>query len=340
MNLVKQIFEDVEQPWVSFLVPVYNSEQYIERCARSLFNQTYPNIEFIFCDDCSTDHSIDVLQAVMVDYSERTEHIRIIRHEKNRHIASTLNSLVEACRTPWLIYIDNDDWVEPDMVENLVKKQQETDADIVFSNHVTHIIGGSYKASFLPQGSKDDYMKYMLSKRGRHYRWGNLIRRSLFTDNNIRLPEEVSNYGEDLYVLIALGCFSSEMVTAPIYAYHYERTREGSFSYMNSDKIGSYALGTINTLQLIRDFLTKNMAQYVDYYNLNIYQEYLLDFLGETARYGNHSAHRQVVERHKSLLQQYPTRNKSWRICITNRIKYSYAIYRLIMMIKSKLGII
>ena len=226
------------------------------------------------------------------------------------------------------------------MVESLVKKQQETDADIVFSNHVTHIKGGLFKADFLSQGSKDDYIKYMLSQRGRHYRWGNLIRRSLYTEHNINIPEEVSNFGEDLFIMLALGCFSSKMVTAPIYAYHYERTREGAFSFMNSEKIGSYALGTINTLQLIRDFLAKNMFQYVEYYNLNIYQAYLLDFMGETARYGNHAVHRQMVERYKSLIQQYPTINKSWRICIKNKIKYSYTIYRLIMIIKTKLGII
>lgn len=340
MNLSQKLVDEEKLPWVSFLVPIYNSEYYIERCARSLFNQTYPNVEYLFCDDYSTDHSVDVLCNIMEQYPDRIEHVRIIRHKKNLHIATTLNNLVDACRTSWLIYIDNDDWVDSDLVEKLVKNQQETGADIVFSGHETHVKGGTYKAEFLLQGNKDDYIKYMLSQRGRHYRWGNLIRRSLFTDNNISIPKDVSNYGEDLFVMIALGCFSSKMVTAPIFAYHYERTREGSFSYMNSNKIGNYAVGTINTLQMVRDFLVENMPQYVKFYDQNIYKEYLLDFMGETARYGNRAVHRHVVDRYKSLIRKYPSLHNSWRNCYKDRIKYSYSLYRLIMMLKSKLGII
>lgn len=340
MNLSQQLVDEEKLPWVSFLVPVYNSEFYIERCARSLFNQTYPNVEFLFCDDYSTDHSIDVLNNVIKQYPNRIEHVRIIRHEKNLHIATTLNNLVDACRTSWLIYIDNDDWVDSDLVEKLVKKQQETSADIVFSNHVTHLKSGNYKEEFLPQGNKNDYILYMLSQRGRHYRWGNLLRRSLYTDNNIHIPEEVSNYGEDLYIMIALGCFSSKLVTAPVYGYHYERTRQESFSYMDSEKIGNYAVGTINTLNLIRVFLVENMTEYVDYYNLHIYQQYLLDFMGDTVRYGNRKIHRHIVDRHKALYSKYPSLKESWFDNMKVKMKYSYFLYRLEMIVKLKLGII
>ena len=60
-----------ETPWVTILVPVYEVEDYIERCARSIFEQTYPNIEYIFCDDASPDRSMEVLERVMNDYPER-----------------------------------------------------------------------------------------------------------------------------------------------------------------------------------------------------------------------------------------------------------------------------
>jgi len=56
---------------VSILVPLYRVEQYIERCARSLFEQTYSDLEFVFVDDCSPDRSIEVLRKVMEDYPER-----------------------------------------------------------------------------------------------------------------------------------------------------------------------------------------------------------------------------------------------------------------------------
>lgn len=72
---------------VSVLVPVYGVEKYIERCARSIFEQTYHNLDIIFVDDCTPDHSIDVLKRVLKDYPERKEQTRIIKHDHNRGLA-------------------------------------------------------------------------------------------------------------------------------------------------------------------------------------------------------------------------------------------------------------
>ena len=58
-------------PLISILVPVYGVEKYIERCARSLFEQTYPNIEFIFVDDASPDKSVDILHRIIECYPKR-----------------------------------------------------------------------------------------------------------------------------------------------------------------------------------------------------------------------------------------------------------------------------
>ena len=58
----------MRQPLVSILIPIYQVEDYIERCARSAFEQTYQNLEFVFVDDGSTDSSIDILQGVINDY--------------------------------------------------------------------------------------------------------------------------------------------------------------------------------------------------------------------------------------------------------------------------------
>lgn len=67
---------------VSILVPVYGVEKYIERCARSLFEQTYDNIEYIFVDDCTKDRSIEILQKVLEDYPNRKNQVKILNHEK------------------------------------------------------------------------------------------------------------------------------------------------------------------------------------------------------------------------------------------------------------------
>ena len=68
---------------VSILVPVYGVEQYIEKCARSLFEQTYSDIEYVFVNDCTKDDSIGVLKRVLEKYPQRMQQVRIINHEKN-----------------------------------------------------------------------------------------------------------------------------------------------------------------------------------------------------------------------------------------------------------------
>ena len=116
---------------VTILIPVYGVEKYIERCARSLFEQTYRDIEYLFIDDCTPDKSIDILKNVMAHYPERASHVTIIRHDVNRGLAAARNSAVANCKTEWVLHVDSDDWLERNAVELLVNKQEETGADIV-----------------------------------------------------------------------------------------------------------------------------------------------------------------------------------------------------------------
>ena len=115
-------------PLVSVLVPIYNVDPYIEQCARSLFEQTYDNLEFIFCDDCSPDASIQKLKEVMKEYPQRLEQIRIIYHERNRGSAAARNTLIDNCKGDFLFWVDSDDWVDTNAIERLVIKQKEKDA--------------------------------------------------------------------------------------------------------------------------------------------------------------------------------------------------------------------
>ena len=71
----------VNKPKVSILVPIYGTELYIEKCARTLFEQTYDNIEFIFVNDCTRDNSVHVLKRVLEEYPLRKSQTRIIEHK-------------------------------------------------------------------------------------------------------------------------------------------------------------------------------------------------------------------------------------------------------------------
>ncbi|MBR7103707.1 MAG: glycosyltransferase family 2 protein [Lentisphaeria bacterium] len=118
-------------PKVSVVIPVYNVEKYIERCVRSLFEQTLDSVEYIFVDDGSPDNSISVMEKVLADYPHRKEQVKIIRHEVNQGVGFARNHGVAASTGDYVIHCDADDWLDLELYEAMYKKAAETCADMV-----------------------------------------------------------------------------------------------------------------------------------------------------------------------------------------------------------------
>ena len=218
-------------PVVSILVPIYNVEPYIEQCARSLFEQTYPNLEFVFVDDASPDKSIEILQQVIKDYPKWDEHISIIRHDKNYGIAATRNTLLDNCNGEFLIHVDSDDWIEPNTIELFVKKQYETNADVVTGSYISHIIkDGSEKTRkwIVPDKVRLETLKDMLKVGSYVATWNRLIRCSLYRDNNIRYVEDI-DAGEDKIITPKLIYCSRKVATCDSITYHYDLNNTNSY---------------------------------------------------------------------------------------------------------------
>ena len=116
---------------VSILVPIYNVENFIEKCSVSLFEQTYKNIEYVFVNDCSPDHSIEVLEKVAKNYPNRINSIKIINHDINKGLAGARNTAILNANGDYVLHVDSDDFIEKTTIEKLVKKAQDDCADIV-----------------------------------------------------------------------------------------------------------------------------------------------------------------------------------------------------------------
>ena len=116
---------------VSVIIPVYNVEQYIERCARSLFEQTLDDIEYIFVNDCTPDKSMEVLARVLDDYPARKRQVSIINMPVNGGLPKVRRAGVEAATGDYIIHCDSDDWVDVTMYEKMWKKAVEGEYDMV-----------------------------------------------------------------------------------------------------------------------------------------------------------------------------------------------------------------
>ena len=101
---------------ISILTPVYGVEKYIEQCARSLFEQSYAPIEYIFVDDCTPDKSIGILQSLLKEYPERAQQVRIIHHDRNRGVGAARQTALMAATGDYLLFADSDDMLPEDAV--------------------------------------------------------------------------------------------------------------------------------------------------------------------------------------------------------------------------------
>lgn len=122
-------------PKVSVVVPVYGVEKYIERCARSLFEQTLDDIEYLFIDDCTPDKSVEILKQVMEDYPQRKNKVVIHRMEQNLGQAKVRESGMRSATGEYVIHCDSDDWVHPEMYERLYHYAVTGDYDMVWCDY-------------------------------------------------------------------------------------------------------------------------------------------------------------------------------------------------------------
>ena len=125
-------------PKVSVIVPVYGVEKYIDRCARSLFEQTLDDIEYLFIDDCTPDRSIDILQQVLDEYPQRKPQVVIHRMEKNSGQAAVRKWGMQNATGEYVIHCDSDDWVDTDMYRAMYEKAKEEEADVVVCDYFVH----------------------------------------------------------------------------------------------------------------------------------------------------------------------------------------------------------
>ena len=241
---------------VSVLVPVYGVELYIERCARSLFEQTYPNLEFVFVNDQTPDRSVAILKRLMDDYPDRKPFIRIISHENNKGIAATRNTALDNATGEFVSYVDSDDWLESNAIELLVKRQIETESDIVTGNLFIHKDKTIIKYTEPHYDNKEQMVLMQFPPTHEHDLFRRIIRRSLFDDNHIRCIEGC-NMAEDRYMMVQLCYFAKGVSAIDDFVYHYNTNNSDSYTHQTQlDKKLLLLEQSLNNYLGIRSFLS------------------------------------------------------------------------------------
>lgn len=220
---------------ISIIIPIFKVRNFIERCVCSLFEQTLKDVEYIFVDDASPDDSIEILKACIERYPECKSQVSILTHEQNQGLPAARNTGLAVASGEYVFHCDSDDFVEKNMLEDMYNVANNMNADLVycdfyltFEKNERYMSNPAFETSdaMLRQGLLGGNMKYNV--------WNKLVRRSLYTDNDIWFPTGHA-MGEDM-TMIRLAACARTIAYLPKALYHYVKLNVNAYSATMSDR--------------------------------------------------------------------------------------------------------
>lgn len=213
---------------VSILIPAYNAEKTIHRCLNSILAQTYYDIEVIVVNDGSKDSTLAKLQM----YAEKDKRVKVI-NQSNCGVAEARNTAINNANGEYILYVDADDWIEPDAVERLLNRMSG-DIDIVFCSfdnaEIQDNVHNEIQAECEIWDHDRQILEFIKHKRMNGMLWNKLMRISLV--KNIYFNKNIG-YGEDAEFLWKILKKSRKMVVTNEVLYHHvlEDTSISHLSY-------------------------------------------------------------------------------------------------------------
>ena len=214
---------------VSVIIPVYKVESFMERCARSLFEQTLTeDVEFIFVDDASPDHSVLVINQCLDDYPKRKNQTKILVHSKNQGLPTARNTGLQAASGKYIFHCDSDDYLDPCALELMYETAEQNQADMVWCDWY---LSFAHNERYMKQPKYDssiEILKGMLGGSMKYNVWNKLVSRRLYIDNEITFPNG-HGMGEDMTMIRLTAC-ARRIYYLPQAFYHYVRQNEHGFT--------------------------------------------------------------------------------------------------------------
>lgn len=196
---------------VSAIVPVYNTEKFLEKCIRSIMSQTLKEIEIICINDGSTDNSLEILKKL-----QKEDNRIIIIDKKNEGVSKARNIGIERARGEFLSFIDSDDWIEKEYYEICYKELIRTNSDIIITDFFSEKFNGTelvYKKDIVGMENikKIEYIEAIILVNVVGALWNKIIRKKILEKNNIRFQEGLM-VGEDIYFLIQISNVADKII--------------------------------------------------------------------------------------------------------------------------------
>lgn len=296
----------------SIIVPIYNVEEYIDRCVESILSQSYENIEIILVDDGSPDNCPSICDS----YALKDERVKVI-HKENGGLSDARNVGLKAAKGKYILFVDSDDYIETDTCE-LFSKYVDLNCDILVGD--ANIFGDSSGVISHPQKPNETHKGIDFLKNGflandmPMAAWLNVYKREFLENNNFEFKYGILHEDEQFTPRILLKADSVLYTSIAFYNY---RIRSNSIT-TNGDKRknASDLYNTCLELEFIFSKLQDKQIKKVALDELVI--KYLNIFnLAALERYGKEYLHKDFVRRNSYRLK---TRIKAFLFCLSPRI--------------------
>lgn len=223
---------------ISVIIPVYNVEKYIRKCVDSVINQTLKDIEIILVNDGSPDNC----PAICDEYEKTDSRIKVI-HKKNGGVSDARNAGIDIATGEYLVFVDSDDWIEPNTCEILFDEATENNAEFVIPAYYIEAKNGTTikhifnerKIIFGPDNIKEKLFRRMLCLTKEELKYpeqidalsgicAKLYKRSIICDNNIRFIDRKLIFSEIVDFHFRYMQYVNTAVYIDVPLYHYIRT--------------------------------------------------------------------------------------------------------------------
>ena len=240
-----------DNPLVSVIVPVFQAEQYLQRCIDALVSQTYQNTELIFVDDGSTDES----QQILIREREKTDNIVII-NQNNSGPSAARNKGLQSAHGEWIMFCDSDDIVEPQWIQTLL--------DVAIKNPLSWVMcrytevgkkgDGTAPAESVTRLCKDNYFD-VYNQGLSAYVWNKIYCKELIDANDIQFDEKLS-IGEDVEFNIQYYSRTEDILIINEHLYWYNRENNKSIT-----KHAVYGEATLYLYRLRKPYIREQDIQ-------------------------------------------------------------------------------
>lgn len=188
-----------EMPYFSVILPIYNVEKYLERCIKSVLENSYDDYEIILVDDGSTDHSGTICD----EYEVKSDCIKVL-HKKNGGLSSARNAGLEVAEGQYIFFVDSDDWITPDALQAIYEATVNSHPDILKFNYrampsgkdsVSTIKAGEYERDQIINKIMSEVLKNTACVN--FSAWSHVYKRTFLSSNELRFVSEREIGSED-----------------------------------------------------------------------------------------------------------------------------------------------